>query len=100
MKNFIKWVIGSSSDAEGISLTVKGALTAIIPYVIFASGIGHVSVSQSDLTNFVADIASLVQILLTGVSMVMATYGLLRKLYLTAIGKNAQITPPSNTTTA
>jgi hypothetical protein len=95
--NAVEWIVYSSNDATQISLTVKGALLGIIPYLMIVAGIAHVNVGDSTtLTALVDSIANFVQVALTAVSALVTVYGLARKVFLTIAGKNAQTPPPDS----
>lgn len=89
IKNFFTWLVASSADPNKVSLTVTSALTALIPYGIFLSGITHHSLDAADAGAVVAAIGTLVQVLLTAVSVCLFLYGLIRKIYLSLTGRNA-----------
>jgi hypothetical protein len=90
---FLQWLILSSVDPKSKSLAVKGILLSIIPYVIFLSGFTNIAVPDSDTLVVLADLfASIVQIVLTAVSLIVTLVGIIRKIYMTLEGTNKVLT--------
>lgn len=94
IKKFFKWIWVSSADPEKVSLTIKSALLAFIPWIIHlitgACGIGLVclgvtSESLEAVIKVIADIAFWTLSLVSGVGFVI---GFLRKSVLTIKGEN------------
>lgn len=70
----INWIVTSSANPEKVSLTVKGALIAIIPSLLVFSQMMHWGWSNDQLTLVVEAIASIVSAFLVCV-------GIIRKIY-------------------
>lgn len=65
-------VLESSANKDNLSLTIRGALIAIAPIIIFILGKLGFEVAQTDAANFVAEVASAIAIIVTA-------YGAIRK---------------------
>lgn len=68
------WLIRSSADPRNTSLAIKGALVAIMPIVLYVTGI-----AEADFNIVVEAIVSTIFALSTIVSAVMTVYGIIRK---------------------
>jgi hypothetical protein len=88
IKNFLHWIVVSSSDPNDLSLTLKGALLAAVPTIMLASGIFHINVSQQDVLSLVQALVITLQAGLQLVGASIAVIGFLRKIYLSATGRN------------
>lgn len=78
LKSIIKWVVFSSKDPARISLTLKG----IIPFLVLLNFGDSVSLGEA-----VDSIVNLVVLSTTWVTGAVATYGALRKVYLSVVEK-------------
>lgn len=84
------WLITSSADPARVSLTVRGALLALIPTILWlvstACGFGIVclGVDEPFLNQFVESLVALVQALLTAIAAVWVVWGMIRKIVNTA----------------
>lgn len=87
-KKIVSWVIVSSADAKRTSLTVNAFLLSLVPVVIIFSGLSNIDLKQEELEAFVNAIANGVELLLAFASSILFVFGLGRKIYLSAIGKN------------
>lgn len=95
LNRIINWVWVSSSNPAEVSLTVKSGLGVLAGALIPALHLLNVNVG-SDVANQIIDLAdSVVSSLLMLVGAIGALTGFCRKVYLTAMGKNAIVTPPS-----
>jgi hypothetical protein len=82
LKNLIAWVVTSSADPSEVSLTVKGALIAVIPTLMAVAGIAHINLGDGSLlTSFVDALAQFIQIALTLVATAIAVWGAARKVW-------------------
>jgi len=82
LKNLIAWIVVSSADPGEVSLTVKGALIAVIPTLMAVAGIAHINLGDgSVLTSLVDGIAQFIQAALTLVATVVIVVGAARKLW-------------------
>lgn len=85
-----EWLVWSSANPQKLSLTVRGALLAIVPtflgIVSAACGFGVVclGVDEPTMNQVVEGIAALVQALLSVVAAIWFLWGLIRKIVLTA----------------
>ena len=75
MKEFLTFLITSSKDPRKVSLTVRGALTALIPVFLIVSGL-----SEADANALVDAIVDLVFWVTSIVSTVTVIWGLVRKI--------------------
>jgi len=75
MRRRIPKYLGSSANPENLSLTIKGALLAIVPIIIMLTKSTNVDVSESDLVGLIEALSAVV-------AGVMVVYGLARKIYL------------------
>lgn len=82
MKSFLTWVLYSSTNADKISLTVKGAMVAIVPILMHFF-------PMADLSQLTEGIVMLVQQVLGLIATIMLVYGGIRKLVTTVRGTNA-----------
>lgn len=93
---FFKWLFVSSANPSKMSLTIRGALFALIPWILnalaFACGFKIcLGLQQTDLElifGTIADIAFWFFSIVAGIQMV---YGFIRKIYRTLTGKNHAI---------
>lgn len=89
MRNFLRWLILSSADANKYSLMVKGFLLALIPTIITVAGLTNIHIpNQETLTLVVESIAIAIQIGLGIVASVVAFIGAVRKIVSTFNGDN------------
>jgi hypothetical protein len=96
MKTFntlARWIVVSSTNPSDVSLTIKGILVGIVPTALILAGFAHVDVGSDQLNAIIDGIVSVVQTLLTLISVVMTTYGLLRK-FLNTVKVHQQVTTP------
>ena|ERR1035437_6063922 len=89
--NAWEWLVKSSANPEAVSLTVKGILLGVIPVVLTLAGFVHLTLTDNVLTDTVASIANLIDVVLTLVAGGLTVYGLFRKIVLTVEGKNQVI---------
>jgi hypothetical protein len=89
MRKAFNWLVKSSVYPKQTSLFIKGLGATIVSYVLFFSGIVHIPLNESDLNQVVELIATIVEVILTLVSMFVALKGFIRKIALTVTGKNA-----------
>lgn len=79
-KKIVLWFVQSSENPSQMALTLKGIIITIIPWIITALGIFHVSVNSTDVANIGNSIITLVQATLTAVGAGIAVYGFIRKI--------------------
>jgi hypothetical protein len=97
LKNLISWIVTSSADPSEVSLTVKGALIAVIPTLMAVAGVAHINLGDGSLlTSFVDALAEFIQIALTLVATGIAAWGAARKVWYLIFRKDA----PSTTSQA
>ena len=77
------WLVKSSVDPTKTALTVKGFLTATIPFLVLASGVFNQPVDASNVATVVEEISKLVLNSLTVVGTIISLWGLFRKVVLT-----------------
>jgi hypothetical protein len=93
LKNLIAWVVTSSADPSEVSLTVKGALIAVIPTLMAVAGVAHINLGDGSLlTSFVDALAQFIQIALTLVATAIAVCGAARKVRYLLFTKDASAT--------
>lgn len=92
MKKFFStiwtWLVVSSANPKNTSLTVKAVLSAVVVYATMLAGLGHIPLPTDQITNVVDLIVQFVQSVLIIVSLGIATFGAVRKVYLTLMGQN------------
>lgn len=81
--NIITWVITSSADPTGLSLTIKGALLLTIPWIMSIVGFEHLNLGQDQITAIFDGVANFVQGALMTVGYAIAVYGVVRKAFYT-----------------
>lgn len=81
-KKFWEWLVLSSKNPAKVSLMIKGVLTSAIPFVLLATNtFGLEAVTEVGLREAANDTGSLVMNGLTIVSLAVAGYGLMRKIW-------------------
>lgn len=95
---FWNWLVVSSADPTNVALTVKGVITAIIPYAMtYLPYLGvHVSLNVATLSNAAY---TTVFAFFAVSSAAMTLYGAVRKLVITIEGIHPLLTTPTKTTT-
>jgi len=73
-EKIVAWFVTSSQDPKKLSLTVKGALLAVAPFVMYFTGF-----TDADFNQFVEAIVAFVFAATTAVSALQIAFGLLRK---------------------
>mgnify|MGYP003407973175 CR=1 FL=1 len=91
MKKIIAWMLLSSKDPQKISLMIKGVLTGVVTYVVFFAGLFHINLAPTDINSVIEAIVKIIELLLSVVSVIATAWGLIRKLWTTATGKNKVI---------
>jgi hypothetical protein len=94
MKLLWKWVVYSSVNAEKISLTAKGIVTALVTAgtILLGLGLGHTTpIGPETITEIGQGAMSLLQSLLLVASTLVTLGGMIRKLYTTANQTNEVI---------
>jgi len=97
LKKLFRWVLVSSADAERYSLTLRAALIGAIPAILWATGAACglelvcVEVSGDLLREISSGASNALFLALSAVSAAGTVYGLVRKIKLTATGKNAAL---------
>lgn len=79
-KKIIAWIVQSSEDPSQISLTLKGIIVTIIPWIVTITGVFHLLLSSAELSGIGAQIVILVQSGLSTIGTGIFLYGLIRKL--------------------
>lgn len=78
---FVSWILVSSENPQQVSLTVKGALLAAVPALIWLSGFSFFRSLTPDVINVTINYAVLfVQDAFSAVSFAVAGYGIVRKI--------------------
>ncbi len=80
IKKAWKWLVMSSADPSKVALTVKGFLTAAIPFIILSSGVFHFNVDSDSLTALFEEVGNVVMMILTVVGTIQTIWGLARKI--------------------
>ncbi len=83
LATIVRWLVLSSADPAQVSLTVRGFLIGLIPFLMMLAGFAQINVGSEQLTAIVDATANIVQTVLALVAGVMTAYGLLRKLWIT-----------------
>jgi hypothetical protein len=66
LQKVIAWIILSSADPTEVSLTVRGALIAVIPTLIAVAGVAHVNRGDDSVsTAFEDTLAQVIHVTLT-----------------------------------
>ena len=79
---FVQTVLMSSKDPQAVSLTVRGLLLHIVPVVLLLAQFKGIPGVTNDSLNAVVDqILNFVSGILYVVSVIMVTWGLLRKMF-------------------
>ena len=81
--NAWNWFVKSSVDPAKTALTVKGFLTATIPYLVLVSGVLNHPTDANTLTSAVELLSTFVLNALTIAGTIMSVWGLFRKIVLT-----------------
>jgi len=89
MKKFFEWLVKSSANASQISLTVKGILIGAVPAIIILANLMNINLKNQELTAVIDLVAQLIVLIGGTISVAVTAYGAVRKLILTAAGKNA-----------
>ena len=93
LQKLIAWIVVSSADPDEVSLTVKGALVAVIPTLMAVAGIAHINLGDGSLlTSLVDALAELIQVTLTLVATAIAVWGITRKIWYLVFPKSAAST--------
>lgn len=92
INDILNWLLRSSADPEEASLAAKGAVIATIPVLVTLAGLTHLNLDSTTLTNVVDIGFTLFNWALTGIGIVMALVGAVRKVYRTLKGNNSVIT--------
>lgn len=88
LKSIWAWLVYSSADSRKLSLTVKGALTSIIPFVIVAGNLTNLQLQNEDLENVVDGIVLVIEAGLGLVAAITFIYGAIRKVWRTLMGEH------------
>lgn len=79
-KEIVNLIVQSSIDPKKVSLTVRGALIGLVPVIIgIVKFYGVEGVDENVLTQIIDGIATVTQSFLSLVSVVMMTWGMIRK---------------------
>lgn len=92
-EKIINWIFVSSANPTNASLTIIGSITAFIgfvPSVVLA----HFNIDMTSVNAIITDIGNGVTAFLTFVGACIATYGLLRKIWLSIV-PHPVTTPPA-----
>lgn len=82
LKKVYTWLRWSSVNPTETALTVKGFLTALVPFLVIASGMFNIHTDTGTLLELVEVIVNLILQGLTLAGMLMSAYGLFRKVVL------------------
>lgn len=80
IKNIWNWLVTSSTDPNKVALSVKAFLTTLGGFLVLLSPLLHLQIGNDQITALVNGAAQLVVIGLTLVSMLVAAFGIVRKL--------------------
>ena len=87
------WLVLSSVDPTKVSLTVKGALVSAAATATVLLGLAHMNLPVPADVNQVIDLSTtLIQLFFQGFGDMVMVVGLVRKIYLTVVGKNSVLT--------
>jgi uncharacterized membrane protein (GlpM family) len=81
LNTLVRWIVFSSEDPSEVSLTIKGVLVGVIPYVMILIGLTHINVGQDQLSAIVDGVSTFVQDALMLVSAAITLFGFGRKLW-------------------
>jgi hypothetical protein len=79
----VRWIVVSSNNPQEISLTIKGVLVGLVPYVMVFIGLAHLNVGQDQLTGIIDGGATVLQDVLMLISAAMTFWGMARKVWIT-----------------
>lgn len=91
MKKFWEWLVKSSANASQTSLTVKAFLYGIIPGILLFTKAFNLDIGGDQLTAIVDGIVAVIAFFGSLISAIAIVIGLVRKLWLTVIGKNSVV---------
>jgi len=81
-KEIANLIVQSSMDPKKVSLTVRGALIGLVPVIIgIVKFYGVEGVDENALTQIIDGIAMVTQSFLSLISVVMMTWGMIRKMF-------------------
>ncbi len=84
MTKLYEWLVWSSANPEKLSATIKGALIAVVPVLIFLiSFIFKIDVSQSEFLGQIDDFC-------TALGSIVIAFGLIRKMFIFWSKKKAE----------
>jgi hypothetical protein len=89
IQKIFHWFAVSSANPQDMALTVKGLLVAASPFMAAAFGLVHLPIDQSALSVIVNAMVNVVADSLTLVGSAMVLVGAVRKVLLSATGRNA-----------
>lgn len=90
IKTIWNWLVWSSSNADKVSLTIKG-FASFIPTVVLFFTFLHLNVSSDSLSGVIDGIAVLVTSLGAVITAVVTVVAFLKKIYLTITNQNQAI---------
>ena len=85
------WLVVSSVDPYKVSLALKGLLLTVVSFIVPVLALMGNAIDNEQVQNVVDAIAAVVQAFLSLVGAIIFLYGLIRKVYLTIVGKNVGI---------
>ena len=88
MKKIIAWIVLSSKDPNKVSLMIKGLALGAVTWIVFFAGLFNVNLQPTDVALLIEEGAKLLEWALTGISIIMTVYGMIRKIVTTAKGEN------------
>lgn len=92
-KSIISWILVSSENPQAVSLTVKGALLAIVPTLLWLANFGWFQHLTPDLINVIINyVVVFVQDALYVISYSIMGYGIVRKIINTLFIPDADVT--------
>lgn len=97
MKKILNFIVYSSENPDKVSLTVKGVLLGLVPYIMYANEIACRvgdycwNVEPNTLRLVAEDLATVIALGLTALASVMTAYGAGRKVMRTITGQNKAI---------
>lgn len=85
----LAWLLLSSKNPGGVSLSVKAALTAGVSWLTVLAGLGHIQLPSADLTTLIDAVVQITQTGLILIGLVASAFGIVRKIALTLQGNHA-----------
>lgn len=88
MKKIWTWLVASSQNADSLSLTIKGFLVGIIPFILLVTNAAHINLGADQLNQVVDGIVLLIQTFGGAIAAATFLWGLIRKIVASIEGTN------------